>query len=84
MWEISEGKPDRQLARYDYDQAGNLVRAEDEQGASRTYRYRNHLVTRYTDRTARGVCLLSDGDGPEAKAVHAWSDDGSFDTRLTW
>ncbi|WP_244788401.1 RHS repeat-associated core domain-containing protein [Cupriavidus pauculus] len=84
VWEIAEGKPDRQLARYDYDQAGNLVRAEDEHGASRTYRYRNHLVTRYTDRTARGVCLLWDGDGPDAKAVHAWSDDGSFDTRLTW
>jgi len=46
--------------------------------------YRNHLVIRYTDRTERGMNLEWDGEGFEARAIREWSDDGSFETRLTW
>lgn len=41
-------------------------------------------LTRYTDRTERGMNLEWDGEGPEAKAVREYADDGSFDTRLEW
>jgi len=87
LWEIRDGKLLRQLAAYDYDEHGNLVRAQDENGASRQYEYDRHLVTRYTDRTGRGINLAYDtsiDSGTHAKAIREWADDGSFDTRLEW
>ncbi|WP_244321916.1 RHS repeat domain-containing protein, partial [Burkholderia reimsis] len=74
----------RVLARYRYDEAGDLVEAADENAASWSYAYSHHLVTRYTDRTGRGMNLEWDGTHLDAKAVHEWADDGTFDTRLTW
>lgn len=87
LWEIRDGKLLRQLAAYDYDEHGDLVRAQDENGASRQYEYDRHLVTRYTDRTGRGINLAYDtsiDSGAHAKAIREWADDGSFDTRLEW
>ncbi|KUY86308.1 DUF6531 domain-containing protein, partial [Burkholderia sp. RF4-BP95] len=74
----------RTLARYRYDEAGDLVEAADENDASWSYTYSHHLVTRYTDRTGRGTNLEWDGTHLDAKAVREWADDGTFDTRLTW
>jgi RHS repeat-associated protein len=48
------------------------------------YRYDRHLLTRYEDRTGRGVNLAYDGTGLDARAVREWMDDGSFDTRVRW
>ncbi|WP_175916699.1 MULTISPECIES: RHS repeat-associated core domain-containing protein [unclassified Burkholderia] len=74
----------RTLARYRYDEAGDLVEAADENDASWSYTYSHHLVTRYTDRAGRGTNLEWDGTHLDAKAVREWADDGTFDTRLTW
>ncbi|WKB56196.1 RHS repeat-associated core domain-containing protein [Eleftheria terrae] len=84
LWEIKEGQLVRQLAAYQYDEHGDLVQARDENGAAWNYQYQHHLVTRYTDRTGRGMNLEYDGSGPTARAIHEWADDGSFDTRLEW
>ncbi|WP_158619362.1 RHS repeat-associated core domain-containing protein [Pseudomonas sp. v388] len=84
VWEASEAAAPRRLCTYRYDAAGDLIHAEDEHEASREYRYQQHRVTRYTDRTGRGLNLEWQGDGPDAKAVREWADDGSFDTRLRW
>ncbi|MDQ0072466.1 RHS repeat-associated protein [Variovorax boronicumulans] len=48
------------------------------------YRYYHHLLTRYEDRTGRGVNLAYDGTAPSSRAVREWMDDGSFDTRVRW
>lgn len=48
------------------------------------YAYDHHLLTRYEDRTGRGVNLAYDGTGPNARAVREWMDNGSFDTRVRW
>ncbi|KVF22137.1 hypothetical protein WJ07_17875 [Burkholderia vietnamiensis] len=80
----SSGTAIRTLARYRYDEAGDLVEANDENAASWSYAYGYHLVTRYTDRTGRGMNLEWDGTHLDAKAIHEWADDGTFDTRLTW
>ena len=48
------------------------------------YAYDHHLLTRYEDRTGRGVNLAYDGTGVNARAVREWMDDGSFDTRVRW
>ncbi|QZI69364.1 RHS domain-containing protein [Pseudomonas protegens] len=84
LWEIRDGVPQRQLCGYQYDAAGDLVLAQDEHAAAWSYEYQHHLITRYTDRTGRGINLKWQGQGPDAKAVREWADDGSFDTRLEW
>lgn len=87
LWEIRDGKLLRQLAAYDHDEHGDLVRAQDENGAAWHYAYDRHLITRYTDRTGRGTNLAYDtsiDNGANAKAIREWLDDGSNDTRLEW
>ncbi|MQT49932.1 Rhs family protein [Pseudomonas helleri] len=84
LWLMHEGAPLRQLAGYDYDEHGDLRASRDEHAAQWAYQYQHHLITRYTDRTGRGMNLQWQGDGPDAKAVREWADDGSYDTRLEW
>ena len=84
VWEIRDGAPQRQLCRYQYDAYGDLVQAQDENGSAWSYQYQQHLVTRYSDRTGRGMNLQWQGSGPDARAAREWADDGSFDTRLEW
>lgn len=87
LWHIRDGKLARQLAAYDYDEHGDLIRAQDENGAVWHYQYDRHLITRYTDRTGRGMNLAYDtsiDSGANARAIREWADDGSNDTRLEW
>jgi RHS repeat-associated protein len=84
VWEIRDGAVQRPLCAYQYDDSGDLVLAQDENGAAWRYEYQDHLITRYTDRTNRGLNLQWQGTGADAKAVREWADDGSFDTRLAW
>ncbi|WP_259740100.1 RHS repeat-associated core domain-containing protein [Pseudomonas brassicacearum] len=84
LWQIVDGAPLRQLCAYQYDAYGDLIQAQDENGAVWSYQYQHHLITRYTDRTGRGMNLEWYGQGAKAKAVREWADDGSFDTRLEW
>ncbi|GGY74601.1 RHS repeat-associated core domain-containing protein [Pseudoduganella plicata] len=87
LWEIRDGQLVRQLAAYDYDEHGDLIQAQDENAAAWHYQYDRHLVTRYTDRTGRGMNLAYDtsiDSGAQSKAIREWADDGSHDTRLEW
>ncbi len=87
LWEIKEGELVRELAAYDYDEHGDLIRAQDDNAAAWHYQYDRHLVTRYTDRTGRGMNLAYDtsiDSGANARAIREWLDDGSNDTRLEW
>jgi RHS repeat-associated protein len=73
------------LARYDYDTQGNLIKAIDQNGHTRTYEYNQfHQLTRYTDRTGRGQNIRYESTEAKAKAVEEWADDGSFHTKLKW
>ncbi|WP_347554687.1 RHS repeat-associated core domain-containing protein [Robbsia sp. KACC 23696] len=72
------------LARYQYDAKGDLVVAFDRYGNRRDYTYQHHLVTRYTDRTGRGITLEWDGTNASARCVRECADDGSLDIRLHW
>ncbi len=79
-----EGKRIGTLASYTYTSGGDLVTANDRYGNRREYVYRHHLITRYTDRTGRGMNLEWNGTGPKAKCVHEFADDGSHEIRLAW
>lgn len=73
------------LVRYEYDQQGNLIKAIDQNGHTRSYEYNHaHQLTRYTDRTGRGQNIRYESTAPKAKAIEEWADDGSFKTRLEW
>lgn len=72
------------LANYEYNDENDLIGAADRYGNRREYRYRHHLVTRYTDRTGRGVNLEWNGDGPKAKCFREYADDGSDEVHLAW
>ena len=84
VWKMADGIAQRQLATYEQDAEGDLIGACDENTAQWRYTYHHHLITRYTDRTGRSFNLEWDGDGPTAKAIREWGDDGSFETRLEW
>ncbi len=84
LWELKDGQVVRQLAAYTHDAQRDLVSAQDEDGERWNYTYSHHLVTRYTDRTGRGMNIEYDGTGTHAKAVREWSDDGSFALSLEW
>ncbi|MDN8229219.1 RHS repeat-associated core domain-containing protein [Acinetobacter baumannii] len=73
------------LARYDYDTQGNLIKAIDQNGHTRTYEYNYfHQLTRYTDRTGCGQNIRYESTDAKAKAIEEWADDGSFHTKLKW
>lgn len=73
------------LARYEYDTQGNLIKATDQNGHTRTYEYNHfHQLTRYTDRTGRGQNIRYESIDAKAKAIEEWADDGSFHTKLKW
>nr|WP_315403945.1 RHS repeat-associated core domain-containing protein [uncultured Pseudomonas sp.] len=84
LWEMRDGQPLRQLCAYHYDAHGDLVAAQDEHAGTWHYHYQNHLVTRYTDRTGRGMNLEWKGSAFDAKAIREWADDGSYELRLEW
>ncbi|QNX32824.1 RHS repeat-associated core domain-containing protein [Acinetobacter seifertii] len=73
------------LACYEYDTQGNLIKAIDQNGYTRTYEYNQfHQLTRYTDRTGRGQNIRYESTEAKAKAIEEWADDGSFHTKLKW
>ncbi|WP_246797609.1 RHS repeat-associated core domain-containing protein [Burkholderia perseverans] len=80
----AEGVRVGQLAAYEYDAEGDLTGARDRFGNHREYRYRHHLLTRYTDRTGRGMNLEWDGTHPKARCFREYRDDGSDEVTLAW
>ena len=65
--QIVDANTRRTLAQYQYDENGDLVRATDRYGNARQYAYHRHLITRYTDRTGRGMNL--EWEGPSATTI---------------
>ncbi|KVN25971.1 sugar-binding protein [Burkholderia pyrrocinia] len=86
--QIVDAKTRVTLAQYRYDEEGDLVRAADRYGNAWQYAYRRHLITRYTDRTGRGMNLewegAEDDDDTNARCVREYANDGSHDIRLMW
>ncbi|WP_432422939.1 RHS repeat-associated core domain-containing protein [Variovorax boronicumulans] len=106
LWLVQDGRAMRQLAAYTYralaDGSSDLIAAQDENQQSWRYEYRaagetasTHLISRYADRTGRGIHLqwehedgsavdLHAGNSARARAYREYADDGSFDTTIVW
>ncbi|MBI0328965.1 RHS repeat-associated core domain-containing protein [Burkholderia plantarii] len=80
----AEGERVGRLAAYEYDAEGDLAGAWDRFGNHREYRYRHHLLTRYTDRTGRGMNLEWHGTHAKARCFREYRDDGSDEVTLAW
>ena len=75
---INGAKKEQVLAAYRYDEAGNLIEAKDRYDLVNRYQYQaHHLITRYEDKTGRGVKLAWQMDGAIGRCVHESLDDGS-------
>ncbi len=75
LWQVVDGKPLRQLCAYHYDDQGNLIGAQDENGAAWHYQHRNHLVTRYN---LAWESSPPRDDGDSGRTVHYLYEPGSF------
>jgi len=106
LWRVVDGIAVRELAAYTYrmlsDGSSDLVAAKDENQDTWRYEYRaagetasTHLISRYTDRTGRGIHLewehedgnavdLHAGNSARARAYREYADDGTFDTTIVW
>ncbi|PPK88770.1 RHS repeat-associated protein [Neolewinella xylanilytica] len=72
------------LVRYRYDAAGDLVESTDAVGGSFRYTYRDHLLTRETNRNELSFYFEYTGKGQEACCVHTWGDGGIHDNTVTY
>jgi len=72
------------VARYHYDDAGNLVSMTDGLGQERRYTYDGHLLSRETDRTGFSFHFEYDGTDERARCVHTWGDGGLYERTLVY
>ena len=70
--------------RYEYDEAGDLVRVVDALGHAGGFAYENHKMVRETLRGGLSFWFEYDGWGPEARCVRTWGDGGIYDHRLVY
>lgn len=69
-------------ARYQYDEAGNLVAVVDALGYAVRYAYQGHLLVQKTLTTGSSFYFEYDGFGPAARCVHTWGDGNLLNGRF--
>lgn len=76
------------LARFSYDQQGNLVRAEDAHGHAELYQYHKHVIAKRTLKSGYSFHFRWDKPGHQGRCVHQWGDpiDGqdTYNYRFAW
>jgi RHS repeat-associated protein len=86
---VTAPHPDRSgerfpVARYGYDELGNLASVADALGNVMRYAYRGHLLVRETDRTGLSFSFEYDGTDEHARCLRTWGDGGIYDHRLRY
>jgi RHS repeat-associated protein len=72
------------VARYAYDDAGNLTTVTDALGSSFGYEYAGPLLAREIDRTGLSFQFEYDGTDEGARCLRTWGDGGIYDHRLSY
>lgn len=72
------------VARYAYDDLGNLVSVTDALDQPFTYDYQGHLLVRETDRVGMSFHFSYDGADERARCTRTWGDEGIYDHRLAY
>lgn len=72
------------VVRYEYSEAGDMVRTTDALGHAMAFAYEHHLLVRETNRVGLSFYFRYDGPGPEARCLRTWGDGGIYDTTLRY
>ncbi|GLQ32681.1 RHS repeat-associated core domain-containing protein [Litoribrevibacter albus] len=67
------------LAEYHYDAHNDLVSATDSRQQTERYQYAGHLFTQRTRASGYNHYFEWQGDGPTARCIRNWGDDGNYD-----
>lgn len=67
------------LTAYQYDEHGNLIKAQDALEQSEQYRYRNHLIIERTLKTGYKVYWQWDRYDINGRCLRQWGDQGRYD-----
>ena len=72
------------LARYGYDEVGNLTVAADALGQAMHFRYANHLLVQETNRVGLNFYFTYDASDDTARCLRTWGDNGIYDNSLRY
>jgi RHS repeat-associated protein len=72
------------IARYEYDEAGNMVRHIDALDQEMLYEYERTLLVKETWRNGMNWYFEYDGKEPGAKCIHTWGDGDIYNHKLTY
>lgn len=76
------------LARYEYSEQGDLIRATDANGHSERYEFNGHLIKKRTLKSGYSFHFQWDNTGPGARCLRQWGDpiDGkaTYDYTFVW
>jgi YD repeat-containing protein len=73
------GQAPQLLARYGYDEHGNLTSAYDALDIPYRFEYRNNLLVRHTNRNGLSFYYEYDRYTPEGRCTHTWGDGGLYE-----
>ncbi|WP_444923241.1 RHS repeat-associated core domain-containing protein [Microbulbifer sp. DLAB2-AF] len=76
------------LAKYEYNNEGDLIKATDADGHSEQYQYHQHVIKQRTLKTGYRFHFEWDAEGPSARCVRQWGDpiDGqdTYNYQFAW
>jgi len=72
--EASHKNTKRLLVQYNYNEAGDLIEIIDALGKATVMEYKNHLMTKKTDRNGQAFYWEYDGETTGAKCIKSWGD----------
>jgi RHS repeat-associated protein len=72
------------LARYQYDDRGNLVTVWNALEQAMRFEYRDHLLAREVNRNGLSFYFEYDGNDEHARCIRTWGDDGIYDHKLRY
>lgn len=73
-----------ELARYAYDDGGQLAAVHDPKGCPFTYAYRGGVLVRETNRKGLSFHFEYDWDHPDGWCIRTWGDGGIYTRSLTY
>jgi YD repeat-containing protein len=72
------------LITYEYDQHDNQIQATDALENSWYYHYKDHLLTKETNRNGLSFYFEWQHQGTNAQCIHTWGDGGIYDHKLSY